>query len=146
MNQSDESMVSAFLDGELTAADRDAFEAARAADPAVAAEVAAIDEVRSLVRGLAPPVPPAGFLDSLLDDAGADATVVPLAPRRRHRLAAGLAGAAAAAAVLLAIVVPGAGRTEPPLATDVRIHQAGSAATGDPVSGLAPLATPLVSR
>ncbi len=58
-------------------------------------------------------------------------------------MTAWVAASAAAAAVLLAVVVPNAGGTHPALATDLRVHQAGSAATGDPVSGLAPLATPL---
>ena len=116
--------------------------------------------MRTLVRNLAAPVPPAGFVDDLLaagradDQAMADpghdtrAAVVDLdahrAQRRgRMRFAAGIAAAAAAVALIVAVALPSRTSTNPALATDVRVHQAGVAASGDPVSGLAPLATPL---
>ena len=116
--------------------------------------------MRTLVRNLASPVPPAGFLDDLIavgradDQATADADHDPPAAvadldahraqrRGRMRFAAGIAAAAAAVALIVAVAVPSQTSTTPALATDVRVHQAGVAASGDPVSGLAPLATPL---
>ena len=63
--------------------------------------------------------------------------------RGRIRFAAAIAAVAAAVALIVAVALPSRTSTNPALATDVRVHQAGVAASGDPVSGLAPLATPL---
>jgi hypothetical protein len=113
------------------------------------------------VRGLAAPAPPAGFIDDLLATGAADelatataavehdsATVPDLgeARTRRHgraRFAAIAGTVAAAVALVVAVAVPAQNSAKPALATDVRVHQAGAAASGDPVSGLAPLASPL---
>lgn len=146
----DDELLSALLDGELSAAEREAVEAHVATDVDARRALDELAEVRALVRALPEPVAPAGFLDALIEttvapaDGDADRVgVVALADRRRRRWPWTLAGAAAAAAVLLAVVVPGPHRAHPSLATDVRVHQAGAAATGDPVSGLAPLAAPM---
>jgi anti-sigma factor RsiW len=148
-------VLSAYLDGELVPVERAELEARLAADPDARAERDEVSEVRTLVRGLAPPTLPAGFLDDLLTAVGADeaaacssAAVLDLdahrARRRPHaRMAAAVATAAAAVAIVVAVAVPSKSATKPALATDVRVHQAGSAASGDPVSGLAPLAGPL---
>jgi hypothetical protein len=78
-----------------------------------------------------------------LEDApttGAPVTSLDAARQRRSRRSTGVVAAlAVAAALLIAVVVPGVTRARPALATDVRVHQAGVAASGDPVSGLAPL-------
>ena len=143
----DDGMLSAYLDGELDPEDRVHMESVLGSDGEQRAELDAVAEVRALVRALDPPIAPEGWIESLLEGAAApDNVVVDLRdhPRRRAaRVTAAVAALAAAAAVLLAVVVPQAGGTHPALATDVRVHQAGAAASGDPVSGLAPLATPL---
>jgi anti-sigma factor RsiW len=153
-------VVSAYLDGELAPVELAAFEARLAADEGARTELADLAEVRTLVRELGPVDPPAGFVEELLAAGAADARaeseaassaaapVVPLEAERarrrsRTRFAALAAGAAAAVAFVVAVVVPGQHTVRPALATEVRVHQAGSAAAGDPVSGLAPLATPL---
>ena len=61
----------------------------------------------------------------------------------RARFAAIAGTAAAVVALVVAVAMPAQTAANPALATDVRVHQAGAAASGDPVSGLAPLATPL---
>ena len=154
----DDDVFSAYLDGELAPVERAAFEARLAADPGAQAELDEVAEVRTLVRGLGAVTPPAGFVDELLaigaaDDAeaaepGTTAPAVDLAAARIHRrgrsrFAALAVGAAAAVALVVAVALPERSSNRPALATEVRVHQAGAAASGDPVSGLAPLATPL---
>ncbi|MGZ4675425.1 MAG: hypothetical protein ACXVJ7_06890 [Acidimicrobiia bacterium] len=147
--------VSSYLDREMDDVTRASFANALDERPSLRDELAAIGEVRALVRGLAAVAPPAGWIDSLLagveadirDDDG-DGTVVDLAAARTHRrgwarVTATAAAAAAAAAIAAAVIVPSRAPSAPTLATDVRVHQAGAAAAGDPVSGLTPLATPL---
>ncbi len=163
MNERDpggDDVLSAYLDGELAPVERAELEARLAADPDARAELDEVSEVRTLVRGLAEPALPAGFLDDLLAAGGADEAAASRADtrssaavldldahrtrRRGHaRVAAAIATAAAAVAIVVAVAVPSRSTTKPALATDVRVHQAGSAASGDPVSGLAPLAGPL---
>ena len=140
----DDPRASAWLDGELEVTERDEVAALIATDAAWARSIEELAATRSLVRELPVSEPPSGFLESLLDPA--EGSVTPLASARSRRarsLTAALAGVAAAAALLVAIVVPSVARTHPALATDVRVHQAGAAASGDPVSELAPLGTPL---
>ncbi len=145
----DDDLLSAYLDDELDAAERSRVEAILSGDDEHRAELDSLAEVRELVRGLAPPEPPVGWIDSLtaaIAAAGDEPVVADLEQQRRRRaprVTAWVAASAAAAALLLAVVVPTAGGTHPALASDVRVHQAGSAAAGDPVSGLAPLAAPL---
>lgn len=149
---------SAYLDDELTPVERAAFEARLAADADARAEVDGIAEVRSLVRGLGAVELPAGLIDELIvagsaeglggDDDAQAAPVVDLDSARQRRrgparFAAVAGGVAAAVALVVAVVVPNQAVARPALATEVRVHQAGSAASGDPVSGLAPLTTPL---
>ncbi len=156
-NGSQDDVFSAYLDQELSPVERAAFEARLAADPDARDDLAEVAEVRTLVRELAAPELPAGFVDELLaagarDEAaavtGEDAPVLDLDTARTHRRGrarfAAIAGTAAAAvALVVAVAMPAQTSARPALATDVRVHQAGAAAAGDPVSGLAPLATPL---
>lgn len=151
--------VSAYLDGELGHAERAAFTAALEHDAELRLELEEVGEVRALVRGLDPPAMPDDLVERLLAAGAADAAeaadeAAPAAPvveldaarvRRRGwtRFAAVAVGAAAAVAIVLAVALPGPARSAPALATQVRVHQAGTAASGDPVSGLAPLAGPL---
>jgi hypothetical protein len=151
-------VVSAYLDGELAPVERAAFEARLAADADARAELDDVAEVRTLVRGLGAVAMPDGFVEELLAvgaaevAAGADtASTAPVIEldearsrrRARARSAAVAATVAAAVALVVAVVVPARTAARPALATEVRVHQAGVAASGDPVSGLAPLATPL---
>ena len=137
----DDERMSAWLDGELDDAERTEVDALRDADPTWARALEELAETRSLIRGLAVAEPPAGFLESLLDPTVATVSDLDAARSRRRRATVGFASAAAAAAILIAVVVPGVARTRPALATDIRVHQAGVASSGDPISGLAPLGT-----
>ena len=157
----DDDVLSAYLDGELAPAELAEFEARLASDSGVQAELDDVAEVRTLVRGLGAVEPPAGFVDELLAVGAADVTAsaeeaelgtgAPAADlaaartrrRGRSRFAAVAVGAAAAVALVVAVAIPKQSTNRPALATEVRVHQAGAAASGDPVSGLAPLATPL---
>ncbi len=142
-------LVSAYLDGELDPQASDAFVAQLRTDADLRRELAETEEVRTIVRDLSTPELPAGFLDDLVATGRADDdTVIDLVAARgrrrgRGRIAAFAGAAAAAAALLVAVALPGPNRVDPALATDVRVHQARAAAGGDPVTGLAPLATPL---
>ncbi len=153
----EDELLSAWLDRELSDDQRAVVRAALDAEPVHRATLAELERTRALVRDLPMREPPAGFLASLLeepitpvaqlDDARGrrrDRQPDPRADRQgARRVTAAVAGIAAAAAVLIAVLAPGVSRVQPALATDVRVHQAGVAASGDPVSGLAPLAHPL---
>lgn len=155
----EDARLSAWLDDELDEQERAAIESMIAADHLRRDELAELAQTRLLVRDLGLQAPPAGFLESLLLDPGLldpaglrqaefgqDSSVVDLDAHRRRtarRWTAGVAGMAAAAALVVAVVVPGVSPVRPALAADVRVHQAGVAASGDPVSGIAPLASPV---
>ena len=144
MGDANDERLSAWLDGELAEDDRAIVAAAFDADPDWRAALAELDETRTLVRSLAMKEPPTGFLAWLLEEPIAPVVDLDAVRQQRvaRRLTAAVAGIAAVAAVVIAVVVPGVTRVQPALATDVRVHQAGVAASGDPVSGLAPLAHP----
>ena len=155
----DDAVFSAYLDDELTPVERAALEARLAADADARAELDDVAEVRTLVRSLPAPALPEHFVDdlvaagaadaaALIGDAAEPAPVLDLEAARtqrrgRARFAAIAGTAAAAVALVVAVAMPAQTSASPALATDVRVHQAGAAASGDPVSGLAPLATPL---
>ena len=137
----DDARLSAWLDGELDPSERATMDALYAAEPAWAQARDDTASVRDFVRALPDVEPPEGFLESLLTiEDGATITDLAAARARRTRRSTGvMAVLAVAAALLIAIVVPNVTRARPALAADVRVHQAGVAASGDPVSGLVPL-------
>ena len=138
----DDERMSAWLDGELGDAERAEVDALRDTDPSWVRALDELAETRTLVRGLALVEPPAGFLESLLDPTVATVSDLDAARKKRsHRATSAVAALAAAAAILVAVVVPGVGRARPAVAADIRVHQAGVASSGDPISGLAPLGT-----
>ena len=145
--------LSAWLDGTLDPTTAAEFAAACASDQRWAGARDELVEVRTLVRALEVAEPPPGFLESLVGTdeimeeaptASADPVDIEMARSRRHhhrRASSGVAALAAAAAVAVAFLVPSLGHVKPALATDIRVHQAGVASSGDPISGLAPLGT-----
>lgn len=150
-NVEDDDRLSAWLDGTLDPTSAAELAAACTSDPHWARARDELAEVRTLVRALEVTEPPVGFFESLVA-AGVSAERAPsasdvpsdieVARRRRHRRASsGVAALATAAAVAIAFMVPSLGHVKPALATDIRVHQAGVASSGDPVSGLAPLGT-----
>ncbi|MEY2476690.1 MAG: putative zinc-finger [Actinomycetota bacterium] len=118
-------LVSALLDGELTAGERAAAEAHLAGCPDCRTEMARTAAMRSLVRGLPPIEPPFGFVEGLVR-----------ADRRRRPAAVFAAAAAVAAAVGLA-VTPRSDGVAPPVGRFVEAH-ATATPGGDPVTNLGP--------
>ena len=146
----DDDRFSGWLDGTLDAASTSAIADGCARDPRWAQARDELDEVRTLVRALEVAEPPTGFLESLIDRHGpaesrsgaAGAPIdIRVARTHRRRSSAAVTACAVAAAVAIAFVVPSLGHARPALASDIRVHQAGVASSGDPVSGLAPLGT-----
>ena len=147
----DDDRLSGWLDGTLDETNAAELAAACTSDPRWARARDELVEVRTLVRALEATEPPPGFLESLVatreitesvPTASAGPSDIEVARSRRHRRASsGVAALAAAAAVAVAFMVPSLGHVKPALATDIRVHQAGVASSGDPISGLAPLGT-----
>ena len=147
----DNDRLSAWLDGTLDPTTAAEFAAACMTDTRWARARDELVEVRTLVRALEVVEPPLGFLESLVatDEITETAAIASAGPSdieaarsRRHRRASSrVAALAAAAAVAVAVMVPSLGHVKPALATDIRVHQAGVASSGDPISGLAPLGT-----
>ncbi len=148
----DDDRLSGWLDGTLDATSAAELATACTNDPRWARARDELVEVRALVRALHVAAPPPGFLESL----AGTREIMESAPRglagpidievarnrRRRRASSGVTAlAAVAAAVAVAFVVPSLGHATPALATDIRVHQAGVASSGDPISGLAPLGT-----
>ena len=130
-----EDMISAYVDGELSAEQRAAVEQELATSVAWSAVLVEITDVRARVRALPVPVAPAGFWDALLE--GRDA----IHPGRR-RLGGPLgwaAGGVAAAVVAVAFLVPAPHRASPSVATLVDSHATRSSLSQDPITQLAPI-------
>jgi anti-sigma factor RsiW len=149
-----EDLLSAYVDGEATPEERAVVERELATSPEWRAVLAELEDTRSLLRGLPARDAPDGFWTDLLapDDAGegggAGAPPAPPASldtrrKRRTRIAGWVAGAAAAAAVLAVVLVPRESTVKPPVASLVTSHAARSSVSDEPVSQLAPVATPV---
>ncbi len=148
----DDDRFSGWLDGALDEASASAIADGCAREPLWAQARDELDEVRTLLRALAVAEPPAAFLESLVErygpaesrsGAAGEPIDIRVARTHRRRTSAAVTACAAAAAVAIAFVVPSLGHARPALASDIRVHQAGVASSGDPVSGLAPLGTPM---
>lgn len=152
-----EDLLSAYADGELDPATRAAVEQRLAGSEETSEETSAewravlreVEETRALLRGLpvrdAPPDFWAGAREAVAA-APDEAEVVPIqrARDRRHRVWRVAAGVAAAAAVVVAvIVVPTRGQARPPVATMLGAHAARASLADEPISQLAPVATPV---
>ena len=145
----DPDMLSAYLDGELTDAERAAVETQLESSPEWREELAEVRAARDALRGLPERDAPAGFWDAVYahvaaddDEAATDDVVVPITaapshPRRRWAWIA--ASAAAVAAVVAIVVVPHRTEVSPNVAAVVAQHGAQGSDNGDPVSMLAPV-------
>ncbi len=154
-------MLSAYLDDELTEAERAAVEARLEVSVEWQAELAEVESARAIVRGLptreAPPG--SGTVSSRNVESETAAVVetpeaeiaapVPITTARGARRGTGvsrgravtwLAGAAAAvAAVVVVVSMPGADTVKPNVTAVVTQHGASTANSGDPISGLVPV-------
>jgi anti-sigma factor RsiW len=127
-----EDLLSAYLDGECTDAERVAIETRLETDEEWARILEEVTAARDAVRALPVREPPAGFIDALITRT--------VRPKRRHRV---IAGVAAAAAIVVGFVLasPATHDSEvrPPIATLSDSHGATQSLQSDPVSGLAPI-------
>jgi anti-sigma factor RsiW len=147
-SERDLDVLSAYLDGELTDAERDAVDARLETSAEWRAELAEIRIARDAVRGLPERDAPDGFWTAVIervgaeDDGGEDADVVRIDAARSHprrRWAWIAASAAAVAAVVAVIVVPHRNEVSPNVTAVVAQHGAQGSDSGDPVSMLAPV-------
>ncbi len=142
-------MLSAYLDDELTVAERAAVDAQLEVSAEWRDELAEVRVARDALRGLPERDAPDGFWDAVhahvvadvdTDDADDD-IVVPITAARSTRRHWGwvAASAAAVAAVVAVIVVPHRSEVSPNVAAVVAQHGAQGSDNGDPVSMLAPV-------
>jgi anti-sigma factor RsiW len=127
-----EDLLSAYVDGECSEAERAALEARLATDGEWIRILDDITKARDAVRALPVREPPAGYIDAL---------IIRIArPKRRRRLIAGCA-AAAAVVVGFALASPATHDSEvrPPIVTLSDSHGATQSLQSDPLSGLAPI-------
>jgi anti-sigma factor RsiW len=141
-------MLSAYLDGELEAPERDAVEARLSESAEWRAELAEVRGARDAVRNLPARDAPDGFWDALLirvaaedDDEDEVAPVVALDGRRSGRKrVAWLAAAAAIVVGLVAVIaVPHRNQVTPNVTAVVAQHGAQGSDSGEPISMLAPV-------
>jgi len=158
IDRHDPSVLSGYLDGELSDTERAEVEALLAESPEWREELVAVRAARDAVRGLDVVEPRTGFWDDVaaavraapLDD-DTVAAVVPItaggarrddrrARPRRNRVIVWAAGATAAAAALVAVfVIPGRDQVKPNVTAVVTQHGVSSSEVGDRISGLVPL-------
>ncbi len=156
----DDTVLSAYLDGECTDAERVALDARLADSADLRAALAEVAAARDAVRGLPLRDAPPGFFERLLAEglpeapaAGPMETPAPvpgpapapspvdLAARRarRTRRWTAVGGAAAAAMIAVVVVVPRPASVTPPVATFTDAHAVRSSLQDDVVSSLVPL-------
>jgi len=144
-----EDLLSAYADGELDPATRAAVEQRLATSEEWRAVLREVEETRARLRGLPVREAPSGFWAATRDAVVAapdEGEVVSIrrARTRRHRAWRVAAGVAAAAAVVVAVVVvPTRGESRPPVASMLGAHAARASLADEPISQLAPVATPV---
>jgi anti-sigma factor RsiW len=141
-------MLSAYLDDELTAAERIAVDTRLVESAEWRVELEEVSVARAAVRNLASRDAPVEFWDAVFAHVEADdeaavsrAPVVQLAERRPRRRVAWFAAAAAAVAgiVVAVIAVPHRSQVTPNVTAVVAQHGAQGSDAGDPISMLAPV-------
>jgi anti-sigma factor RsiW len=133
----DESLLSAYVDGELDATERAAVDARLAESDEWRAVLTEVRAARDALRALPLVDAPDGFWERVLehDDNVVDHT---LDARRRGRLLRRMTAAAAAAAAVFGVAfVPKLEHVRPPLATVTHAHAERSSLDNDAVSSLA---------
>ena len=151
-----EEWLSAYVDDEVTDAERQVIEARIEVDQTWRHILVEVVAARDAVRALPEREPPVGFWMRVLtrvaetvddDEARAAATnVLPLAPTRPRRVPrwGALAAASIAVVVGVAIAAPQRDREVAPSLAEVADQHAAAASTGsDPVTNLAPAAVPV---
>jgi anti-sigma factor RsiW len=146
MTPPSEDLLSAYLDDEVTADERALVEQRLGESEEWRAVLDEVRSTRDLLRRLPVRDAPDGFWDELLSDDPAPVSDLDARRRRRNRVVSWIAGAAAAAAIAAVIFVPGETRVKPPVGTLVAAHAARSSVSEEPLSQLAPVATPMRFR
>jgi anti-sigma factor RsiW len=129
--------LSAYLDGELDAAEREAVDGYLAASAEWRAERDDIAYARDALRGLPTHEAPAGFWEGVLSPELTRAR----AQRRSRwpRIAAAAAGVAVAAVVIASLVIPSPDRVTPRVPALNDSHAVRSSVSDEPLSHLATL-------
>jgi negative regulator of sigma E activity len=157
------SLLSGYLDGELTRDEQQVVDARLASSAEWRAELQAVRTARTAVRGLAEREAPLGFWERVTaavaaaddpaaarDPAGRADTDAQRRRRgeragERNRVVAWVAAAAAAAVIVAVFLIPGREQVRPDVTAVATQHAASSSELGDPISGLVPLG-PLQGR
>jgi anti-sigma factor RsiW len=129
--------LSAYLDGELDAAEREAVDGYLAASPEWRDERDEISYAREALRGLPTHEAPRGFWEGVLSPELTRAR----AKRRSRwpRIAAAASGVAVAAVVIASLVIPSPDRVTPRVPALNDSHAVRSSVSDEPVSHLATL-------
>jgi anti-sigma factor RsiW len=127
--------LSALLDAQLSATDERVVRAHLEVCPACAAELRAVEQARSWVRGLPAVDPPFGLYERLLGSR-----------RRRRWGVASLAAAAVASVAFVGVLPAHEAPVRPAVATLIRTHAVTASVDGDPVSQLATAGVPVSFR
>jgi anti-sigma factor RsiW len=129
--------LSAYLDGELDVADREAVDGYLAGSAEWRAERDEIAYAREALRGLPTREAPAGFWEGVLSPELTRAR----AKRRSRwpRIAASASGVAVAAVVIASLVIPSADRVTPRVPALTDSHAVRTSVSDEPVSHLATL-------
>jgi anti-sigma factor RsiW len=139
--------LSALLDGELHPPQAEAARAHLSRCPQCTAELSAVGQARSWVRGLPAVDPPFGFYERILLDRAplvAAAAVAPVAGGNLRRRAGVVAvGVAAAAVTVLGVGSPQQSPTVPSVPHFVAAHATSASVSIDLVSKLTPLGVPM---
>jgi len=126
-------LLSALLDGELTAREEEGVRAHLETCADCQRELRLVTEGRASLRDLPPVDPPFGFYERLV--------------RPRHRWAragvAALAAGAAASVGIMALAAPREATVAPHVAQLVDAHTASASTSGDPISEITPAAAPV---
>ena len=135
--------LSAWLDGELPAAQQEVVRAHLDGCPGCAEELAAVDQARRWVRSLPPVEAPFGFYERMLLDRGQNAAAMAARPSVRRRAGLAALGAAAAAATVLGVGSPSPRSVSPSVPRLVEAHATSASVGADLLSKLAPVGVPV---
>ena len=135
--------LSALLDGELSMAQQETAQAHLAACPECTAELAAVGQARSWVRGLPQVDPPFGFYERILLDRPVPRPAFGASPGLRRRAGLAALGAAAAAVTVLGVGSPATRPVNPAMPRLVEAHATSASVGADLLSKLAPVGVPV---